>query len=428
MRDRNLFTTLRHLRGNARGCVLTEPLWGIPFNLYAPYVSVYMLALGMTDSDIGLVTSIGLAFQVVWTLLSGAITDKLGRKRTTFIFDLIAWSIPTVIWALAQNFTYFLAGAIVNSVWRVTQNSWSLVMVEDTEPDLLVDIYAWVTIAGLVAAFAAPVTGLFVGKFGMVTTMRGLYLLAAVMMTAKVILMNTMVTETQQGRVRMVETRHQSLFGVLRESPAVLRQILRSPATLYVGGLLITLNVSWMIRGTFWSILAQEELLIPPERLALYPFARSVTMLLFYFLVMPRLRELNERGPMLFGFAGLILSHILLVTLPPGRDWLLLLVTIIEGVSIPVATTLMEKMTVINVAAEERARIMALLNAAVLMVTTPFGWIAGRLSTVDRRWPFILTGVLFVIGGVLVTMATRAAAQRAAQAATVPAPAEVPGA
>ncbi len=106
MADHSLIYTLKHLKGNARGCVITEPLWGIPFNLYSPFVSVYMLALGLNDASIGLLVSIGTAFQVFWTLLGGALTDKLGRKRTTFISDLVAWSILALIWAVAQNFTY----------------------------------------------------------------------------------------------------------------------------------------------------------------------------------------------------------------------------------------------------------------------------------------------------------------------------------
>ena len=51
----SLLDTLRNLRGNARGTVLTEPLWGIAFNLTAPYVSLYMLALGLTQGQVGLV-------------------------------------------------------------------------------------------------------------------------------------------------------------------------------------------------------------------------------------------------------------------------------------------------------------------------------------------------------------------------------------
>ena len=53
----SLMDTLRGLRGNARGAVLTEPLWGIPFNLFAPYASLYMLSLGLKESQISMVTS-----------------------------------------------------------------------------------------------------------------------------------------------------------------------------------------------------------------------------------------------------------------------------------------------------------------------------------------------------------------------------------
>lgn len=54
--------TLLNLEGNPRACVYTEPLWGIPFNLYAPYVSIYMYSLGVNDVQIGLITSIGMVF------------------------------------------------------------------------------------------------------------------------------------------------------------------------------------------------------------------------------------------------------------------------------------------------------------------------------------------------------------------------------
>ena len=55
-----MWKVLIGLRGNTRACVYTEPLWGIPFNLYLPYVSIYMLALGLRDDQIGLLASIGI--------------------------------------------------------------------------------------------------------------------------------------------------------------------------------------------------------------------------------------------------------------------------------------------------------------------------------------------------------------------------------
>ncbi|MCU0520976.1 MAG: MFS transporter [Anaerolineae bacterium] len=415
MADHALIHTLKHLKGNARGCVITEPLWGIPFNLYSPFVSVYMLALGLNDASIGLLVSIGTAFQVFWTLISGALTDKFGRKRTTLIFDIISWSIPALIWAVAQNFTYFLVAAIINAVWRVTANSWGCLLVEDTEPHLLIDVYSWIYIAGLLSAFVSPLTSPLISRFGLVATMRGLYVLAFVMMTIKFIWLNAIVKETKQGIERMRETAHQGLFDVVRESPIVLKQILRTPATLYTGALMLILNVCFMVRGTFWSVLVSEELQIPQEHMALYPFARSVTMMLFFFFGMPWLQRqaqfsrMGERLLMVVGFITFFVSQVVLLGSPVGSYWVLLAATILEGVSIPLTSTMLDKLTVVTVDPKERARIMAWLNVAMLVAATPFGWLAGVLSGVDRRLPFVLVVVLFLLGGVVTLMASRRA-------------------
>jgi MFS family permease len=396
-----LVRTLQKLRGNARGCVYTEPLWGIPFNLYSPYISVYMLALGLTDGQIGLLTSIGLGLQVFWAMMSGPITDKLGRKRTTLIFDIISWSIPCLIWAVAQNFTYFLLGTIVNAVWRVTHNSWRCLLVEDTDSRLLVDIYSWVYIAGLLAAFVSPLTGVLIDKYSLIPTMRGLYLLSFVMMTAKFVILNVVAKETKQGVVRMEETRRQPLFKVLGESKGVFKQILRTPVTLYTAALMIILGITMTVRGTFWSILVTEKLLFPSASLAWYAFAHSMVMLLFFFAVMPRLSTMDVRKPMIVGFLGLTVSQVLLLVTPVGSAWLLLLSTIVEACSLPLTSTLLDKLIVVAVDAKERARMMGLLSVLVIVVTSPFGWIAGQLSETNRSLPFILNIVLFGVGSLL---------------------------
>lgn len=401
MTNHHLIRTLKNLRGNARACVYTEPLWGIPYNLYAPYISIYMLAFGLTDSQIGLVASSGMVVQIFWTLLSGAITDKFGRKRTTLVFDILSWSVPCVIWAVSQSFAYFLAAAIVNAAWRVPQNSWQCLMVEDTDPRLLVDIYSWVYIAGLVAAFVSPLTGVLIAKFTLVPTIRGLYLLSFVMMTAKFGILNAIATETQQGVRRMQETKAQPLFSVLRGSAGALKHILETPATLFTAGLMVLLNICWMVNGTFWPILVTEKLQIAPEHLPIYTFVRSMIMLLFFFLVMPRLRSMAVRKPLLLGLAGLIASQLLLICTPVKSYLLLLIATVLEGGSVPIATTLVDKLMIITVEPKERARIMAILYLLVIVGTSPFGWIAGQLSEVNRSLPFVLNIVLFGISGLL---------------------------
>jgi MFS family permease len=409
-----LIHTLLTLRGNVRGCVYTEALWGIPYNLYAPYISVYMLTLGLKDTQIGLLTTIGLAFQVLATMLSGAIADKLGRKRTTLIFDILSWSVPSVIWAVARDFRYFLVAAIVNSLWRIVDNSWRLLLVEDTDPHLLVDVWSWISMANLAVGFVAPLTGLLISRFSLVPTMRGLYWFGVLMMTNKFLIMNSMVTETQQGQVRMQETRHEPLFSVLRGSAGVLKQILHTPTTMLVGGVMITMSTTMMIYRTFWSILVTEKLQIPAAHLVLFTFVRSAIMMLFFFLIMPRLRHAQSHKPMMVGVVGMIVNLTVLLNVPAGNYVWLLVSTVLEGCSFPLINTLLEKLIVLSVDARERSRIMALLNMVVIAFTSPFGWIAGQLSGMNRSLPFVLSICLYAIGGVLTYLAGRHAKGTAA--------------
>jgi MFS family permease len=402
-----LVTTLKSLRGNARGCVYTEPLWGIPFNLYAPYISVYMLAFGLNDAQIGSIVSIGLVLQIVSAFMSGAITDKLGRKRATLIFDILSWSVPCLIWAFAQNFNYFLIAAVVNSLWRITMNSWTCLLVEDTDPKLLVDIYTWIYIAGLLSAFFAPLAGLLINSFSLIPTMRGLYLLAFVLMTTKFIVMNMLVKETRQGLVRMAESKHQSMLEMLREYTGVTRQILAAPQTLMTLGIMLVMSIAQMVNGTFWSIYVTEKLHIPTQHLALYPFARSVVMLAFFFTIMPRIRELNPRQPMLLGFGSFILSQLLLILSPEKSYLMILMSTFLEACSIATVSIMLDRRTVVTVDADERARIMAVMYVVVILFTSPFGWIAGNLSQFDRVLPFALNIGLFVIGAILTYYASK---------------------
>ena len=49
--------SLLGLRGNGRACVYTEPMWGLSMALVLPYASVFMLALGVRDQQIGLLAT-----------------------------------------------------------------------------------------------------------------------------------------------------------------------------------------------------------------------------------------------------------------------------------------------------------------------------------------------------------------------------------
>jgi DHA1 family tetracycline resistance protein-like MFS transporter len=405
MKNHSLITALRNLRGNPRGCVYCEPLWGIPYNLYAPYISVYMLALGLADRQIGLIISISWGFQIVLALLGGAVTDKLGRRRTTLIFDIVSWSVPALISALAQNFWYFLAAGIINSVWRITYISWNCLLVEDAEPDQLADIFTWIYIANILVGFIAPLAGVFISTFSLVPTMRGLYLFAAFMFTLKAIVTYLATEETAQGKVRLHETRHQSMFHVLREYRGVLSDLLRTPQTLYTAGIMLVISVVMMIDGSFWAIIVTEKLQIPAEHIALFPFIRSAIMLVFFFAITPRLNKMHFKVPMVVGFLGLVTSQVVLITTPELGYPSLILSVLLGACSFATASPLVDRLTVLTVSAQERARIQSILSVGIILLTSPFGWIAGTLSEISKDLPFVLNMILCAVGAALAYVA-----------------------
>jgi MFS family permease len=405
LKNHSLITSLKTLRGNPRGCVYTEPLWGIPYNLYAPYISVYMLALGLSEKQIGLIISISWGFQVLLAAFSGIVTDKLGRRRTTLIFDIVSWTIPALISAAAQNFWYFLIAGVINSIWRITHNSWSCLLVEDAEPDQLVDIFTWIYISNILVGFVAPLAGLFIGAFSLVPTMRGLYLFAAVIFTVKAVVTYQLTEETQRGKIRIQETRGQSLLSVLSEYRGIFRELLNTPQTLYTAGIMLVISISTLISGNFWSIIVTEKLHIPPANLALFPFVRSAIILVFFFLVMPSINKLHFKLPMVIGFLGFVSSQVILVTAPVQNYGFLLLSVFLEACSFAVVSPLVDRMTVLTIKPKERARILSIIFVGVILFSSPFGWIAGTLSGINKGLPFVLNIILFGIGAILAYIA-----------------------
>jgi hypothetical protein len=66
-----------------------------------------------------------------------------------------------------------------------------------------------------------------------------------------------------------------------------------------------------------------------------------------------------------------------------------------------------ESLLAVALDSHERARISAIVYMAMLVFTSPFGWIAGQLSALDRSLPFVLNMGLFVVGAGLVWLVGR---------------------
>ncbi|HZJ83045.1 MAG TPA: MFS transporter [Clostridia bacterium] len=402
LKQHPLINTLINLKGNQRACVYTEPLWGIPFNLYAPYATLYMYALGVKDQQIGLLLTIGMIFQVVASLFGGIATDKLGRRKCTFIFDIISWSIPPLIWTFSQNFWWFLIATIFNSMWQITNNSWNCLLVEDGPPKLLVDIYTWCTISGLLSVFFAPLAGVLMSRVSLVPSMRILYGFAFLMMTAKFIILVVYSKETKQGLRRMEETKDQKVLEMLAGYKDVFMIILRNPATRTILVIMTLINITAMISTNFFGLYINKNLLIPEQYIAVFPIIRALVMLIFIFTVQAAINRLPFKPVMAAGAGLYILANVVLLLAKPRGYGFIVIYMLCESFAHALLVPRKDSLLVLFVDPQERARILGLIFVIVIGISSPFGWISGRLSQANRMFPFIFNILLYVVCAIFV--------------------------
>jgi len=401
MRNRNaLLQTMFDIRGNQRACLYTEPLWGIPFNLYTPFASVYMALLGLSPTMIGIVGSIFIASQMVWALLTGVITDKLGRRLTTLLFDLLCWSVPMLLWMFAQDFRWFVIAAVFNGCMRVTDTSWSLLLIEDAPTQSLVHLYSITHISGFLAGFFAPLAYTFVQRYSVIPTMRVLYGISFVMMTAKFVILYFATRETSVGLRRMAETRDTHLLGRLWDSRRVLGKMLKSRRAMLTVGYFACFTGFKGINDTFWPLLITEKLGIPAENLSLFSTLKTLLLLACYFMIVPRLDLRRFRNPVLLGLCLFVLQETLLLLMPQGAYWLVLLTVVMEAFALSLLNPLSNSLQVVNIDREERARMLGFFAAICMLVTSPLSTVAGAMAEHNLALPYGLNLVLTLAAAV----------------------------
>lgn len=396
-----LLRTLVELRGNPRACVYTELMWGLSMNLCLPYASVYMLTFGMNDVQVGIITSIYMFSQMICAFLSGAIIDKLGRRKSTMIFDFLAWSLPCLVWAFSQGFWFFVVAALLNGTMKITTVSWDCLLIEDAPKDKITQIYSWVMIAGNLSALFAPISSVLVAKLTLVPAIRILYINAFVFMTAKLFILYKLSKETAVGKIRQEASRNVPWGEMLSGYKSALHKIVTSRGTIFAIVISILVEIVGMLGMTFWQIIASRRIGIPDTLLPIFPMAKSILSILLFFTIIAHIKQSKLKWPLYGGFVSSIISCILLISITGTGvlGYIILSASLVfEALGIAVLSTLRESLVAIHVDPAERSGIMALLQTTVMLVSVPFGYIGGLLSDISRVLPFVLCITLLLIG------------------------------
>ena len=397
-----LIQVLGRNKGNPRTLVLIEPLWGIPYNLIAPFATLYMYTQGVTDVQIGTILSITMVIQVFFSFFAGILADKLGRKFTTMMGDFFGWALACLVWSVSHNFWLFLLAAILNCFEQINQTAWYCLLIEDAQPADLVGLYTWVSIGGLVAIFFAPLSGLLVNAYSVVPVVRVLYVLFSLTMLTKSLITLKFCKETKQGQIRRAETKGVSVFHMLGEYRHLIPKLLRDKGVLKAVAVSVILYITNMVSTNFFSLYVTQRLGLSENVLALFPILNAAVMLVFMVGIQHRLSSTRFRAPLWVGLGLYCLAAVVLILSPADSLGFVLVYVFVAAVAAALVNPRKDALLQLNIDVQERARLNALIMASTILLSSPFGYLAGWLSSLDRRLPFAFTFLLFAAAMVVV--------------------------
>ncbi|MBP3966075.1 MFS transporter [Paenibacillus lignilyticus] len=397
----------RRIQGNARNCLLYEPLFLIPFNMYMTYASIYMLELGVSETQIGLITSIGMAMQILTSLISGHLTDKMGRRRALLVYDLISWSVATLIWAVSQNFWFFLAAAVVNSFQRVPTTAWYCLLVEDTDPEDRSIVFTILMFIGVIGGLFAPLGGLFVSQFTLVPAMRIMYVIAFIGMTIMMIVRHFTTHETAIGLKKMEESSKVSLSDTITEYKDVMKLIVANKALMIIFGVYILFNFQMTLRNTYLSVYWVDALHINDSIISIFPAISSAAMILFLMVATPRLKERLANQYMIAGFLISAVSFVMLLTTGPGNITATIISTVLMAIGGLLASPYLESSIQNAIDDHNRAKVFSILGVLILIFTFPAGILGGWTYTINAKFPLVFIVVAFLASVIMMFLYAR---------------------
>lgn len=401
-RSHPLIEVLKRNKGNPRTLIFMEPLWGIPYNLIAPFATLYMYTQGITDVQIGLILSVAMVVQVFFSFFGGILTDKLGRKMTTMLGDFFGWCVACLIWAVSDNVWLFLLAVIFNSFEQINQTAWFCLLIEDAEPKDLVGVYTWVNIGGLVAIFFAPISGFFINSYSVVPVIRILYLVFAANMLIKGFITYRHCDETRQGKLRIAETKDTSVVRMLLEYKHLVPAVLKNREIVKVVSVSVMLHIANIVSVNFFSLYVTQRLGVADSYLAFFPILNAAVMLIFMVGIQHRLAAVTFRIPLWIGLALLATGSVVLILAPVGSIVMIVLYVFVVAVASALIAPRKDALIQLNIDPKQRARINSLIMATTIAFASPFGYVAGWLSSMDRRLPFVFNFFLFIAAIVIV--------------------------
>jgi len=103
------------VRGNIRVLMICRVLWSFSTSIVEPYLSLFIIALGGSPAEIGLIASLGLIAGMVLYPMGGYIGDRSGRVKLIG-YSTILYSLAHIFFVIAADWRMVMVGQFTSQL------------------------------------------------------------------------------------------------------------------------------------------------------------------------------------------------------------------------------------------------------------------------------------------------------------------------
>ena len=380
---------------------LTQSLFMVTATLWWPYWSRYIVELGASKYQLGIVFMLEQSSQLILQLPGGVLADRLGRKRVIVVSSIFRALSPLIY--LAFNIWYMVVpGMVLTQVSSMMMPAVNALIADSMPREnraASYGVYRMMTWAPMI--FTALIGGVIVDRLGLVPGVRFCIALTLVTAWLNVFLRWRFLEDT----FVTTPTESKKIFDIT-DSIEVLRSVPRTVWTLVI----VASLSSFAVRSAmgFMYIYAEEVLSVSATQWGLITTAASVVSTL---LTLPSgiLSDRIGRKPCII--VSRVLQPIMVIGFPLSSGFFSILgFRLIGAIGEGFGGTVMGIMggpawqALVDdiIPADRRGRIMGLMGTLVGLLSLPATWVGGYLyDFVNPTAPFYASFGLGIIATVI---------------------------
>lgn len=387
------------LTGNSKISVMCEPLWGIPFTLYNFYLSLYLKEMGITDEQLGIIIAAGFLSGAFFSLFGGIVTDYLGRKKTAFIFDFLAWPFAISIYLISDSLLMFVLATIINNTVKIVTVAWNLMVIEDADSDQRKSAFNLINIINISLGIITPLAGLVVAKLGILKAERVFMVFAVISMTTMILVRNKYYTETRIGQQILDEHKGLAFKEVLKKGlyGGAVDQVRKNNRLKIAIVIQVLFNLTLPLgafNSMYFAPFITEHLGIDKATVSVLGGVYAGVMLFVFLVINPATTKKRMPTSILSGLLIQAIALLGITIVPKGFLFFAILAVGLYsfgyGIFLPIFSTILADVS----EGRDRAGIYALVNTITSVLSSLIGLGSGFLYAAAPRFIFYISTLL----------------------------------